>query len=62
MERMTQFPYTYGCKAKMYKFKVPELFNTTYVIYYVICTHKKRSLEILLFAMCSVVCPKHITS
>jgi len=47
MERMTQFPYTYVCKLKMYKFKVLELFNTTYFTEYVICTHeKKRSLEI----------------
>ena len=53
MEHRTQALYTYGCKIKMNKFKVLELINTTYFIYYVICTHKiKQNLEVLLFGLC----------
>jgi len=52
MEHMTQALYTYGCKMKMYRFKVLDLFNTTYFTYYVIFTHEIRSLEMLLFGVC----------
>jgi hypothetical protein len=39
MEHMTQGLYTYGCKIKMYVFKVLDTFNATYFTYYVIYTH-----------------------
>jgi len=40
MENMAQGLYTYGCKIKIYGFRIIELINTTYFMYYLICRNK----------------------
>jgi hypothetical protein len=40
-----------GCKIKMYRFKVLELFNSTYFMYYLICRNKIKIRNFVIFCV-----------